>query len=383
MPIPSDLNLVLNQEAKARAASGADIINATIGMFFDDDGKLPIAPLFQKANYLKEPYFQYASIAGDPKFLGGIADWFFGKEAGRISNLRSISTPGGTGAVHLAIREATLDGFTFILPEVSWPNYFGILDLHGGDRVIVNNFRDGRMDLEAMEIAFHSAEKACLLINDPCHNPTGYTMSEEEWGRVVGLLNSKPEGAALILDLAYMNFSDSSAGKRIVDAISAVDKRIPVYLCFSFSKTFSAYGLRLGALSYLNVDEEKEKRMKKAARATWSNCNAMGMKLIGEAFIDPALKQTLRDWIEEKSKKNAVRASIFMGEAREVGLRTLPYHEGFFCTVMVKDAFASCMKLKEKDIFVVPASDTLLRIALCGIPTSKVVGLAKAIKEAE
>ena len=79
MPIPSDLNLVLNQEAKARAASGADIINATIGMFFDDNGKLPIAPLFQKANYLKEPYFQYASIAGDPKFLGGIADWFVEK----------------------------------------------------------------------------------------------------------------------------------------------------------------------------------------------------------------------------------------------------------------------------------------------------------------
>lgn len=382
MSLQIDPVLALNQEAKARAEQGVDIVNATTGMFWGDDGKLPIAPIFAEANYLDQNNFQYSSIAGDAKYLNGIRGWFFEKEGELLTDFPTISTPGGTGAVSLAFREVGSAGFEAIVGKISWPNYFIIMDVFGVKSKIVDNFVDDHFNFEAIRSAFLASKKPCLVINDPCHNPTGYSMSDEQWRGVVELLNSRPEESALILDLAYFDFAKKESRKRIVDALISIDSRIPVYICFSFSKTLSAYGLRLGALAFLHLGEEGLTRIKRLARATWSNCNAMGMHVVGEALSQPEKVKILKSWIGENREKNEGRASIFLKEARENGLKILPYQEGFFCTIVVSDSYKTVEKLKAQDIFVVPLTNHLVRFAFSGVPTRKIPGLAKIIKDA-
>ncbi|MCR5491984.1 MAG: aminotransferase class I/II-fold pyridoxal phosphate-dependent enzyme [Bacilli bacterium] len=380
MAVPSDLILTLNQEAKARAAQGIDITNATIGMFFDDEGKLPVAPIFSSANYVNENYFAYSSIAGELGYIKRVLPWFFGEDADRFETPRTCATPGGTGAISLAFHDIKLAGFEPIVLSVCWPNYFTIAKFHGLTLKQINNFEGGRLDIRSMRKAFLSSSKPCLIINDPCHNPTGYSMDETDWNAVVDLLNMKNEESALILDIAYLDFAGPGASKRIADAIAKIDSSVPIYVCSSFSKTFSIYGLRLGALSLLNMGKDSYARIKQSARACWSNCNMMAMSILRDAFASQEEIAKLKSWIEENRKTIEGRASIFINEANEVGLKLEPYKHGFFATAVVPDAFATALKLKDQNIFVVPSSEHLVRVAFSCVPTPKIPGLAKAIK---
>jgi aromatic-amino-acid transaminase len=232
-------------------------------------------------------------------------------------------------------------------------------------------------------------EKITVVVNDPCENPTGYSLEAKEWEASGWLFFRKKEFLAksisssmpLILITRSLNLRAA-----MIKAVKSIPSEILVYFCFSFSKTLSFYGLRIGALALYSHDEAKVNAAYDAsvmeARALWSVPNHMAMNVVTELVDTPATYKSLKDEVQKNREIVAKRASIFLKEANECGIKYFPYRDGFFITLDVPDAFALGEKLMAKDIFLAPVKEKALRIALCALPTTKVPGLAKSIAEA-
>ena len=397
--VPSDLILNLNNEAKEKILHGKTVINGTIGTMHLDDGKLPLSTLIRStiASHTKDADFEYSSVPGESLYRNELLEWFFPsdfeteKEEGRV---KTIASPGGTGAITLALKEfATLSSPAVLLPTLGWPNYPSQVSTFLGDSYYYDNYdEEGNFSFshlkENIDSLFKNGKENILLIlNDPCQNPTGYCLSGEEWKTLVSLLSSYQGKVRLLLDIAYFDFASEEAKENIASSIEALNKVVPVYICMSFSKTFSFYGLRIGALSILaptaKQTEEIFDGFKKGARALWSTSNHMAMNAIGDLLSREDTKAELKREVALNREIVHKRASIFLEEAKECGLAVYPYRFGFFCSLPCEDALILSQKLKEKGIYLAPVSTKVLRVALCCIPTYQLEGLAKKIKEAE
>jgi aspartate aminotransferase/aromatic-amino-acid transaminase len=158
-----------------------------------------------------------------------------------------------------------------------------------------------------------------------------------------------------------------------------------VVIAFSLSKSFTAYGTRVGAaVAVTNNLEELDKwynAMVFSARSTWSTVNNSIMTLFAKISNDKTLydayvkeRQTYIDLLKE-------RADIFIQEAKQVGLKHYPFTEGFFVTLSIPNDLIPPIykRLEQNNIFTVQVNNGL-RIALCSVPKVKLKGLAKKIK---
>ena len=397
MPQNNDLILSINQEAQELKKKGVDVTNGAIGMMYLDDGNLPVSQAIRDllSHHTEDQDLVYSSVAGSPDFHEALRRWFLGEgfdEAASRGRFFSVATPGGTGAVCLAFAASRGEKSVVLVPSLGWPNYVGIakgfaLDLAFYDLFAAAHFNGLGIKRQIRDL-LSRYDHVSFLINDPCQNPTGYSLSGEEWRSVVDFLGE--EGVRghvdLIVDAAYIDFAPESYRVGMLAALKTLPEEAVCYFCFSFSKTLSFYGLRLGALSLFGANQTRLTSLYDGvlmeARALWSVPNHMAMNTVSQLLGDPASNAALRQEVEQNRQIVAKRASIFFKEAKESGLKTYPYQCGFFVTLEMKDANRTCLKLKEKHIYLSPVKDNALRVALCAIPTTKISGLALAIKEA-
>lgn len=394
MPAKNDVILSLNQEAQERKAKGIPVLNGSIGMMYLDDGSLPVSAGIRAilGRHTADEDLSYSSVAGTSSYHEGLRRWFLGtsfdQEAAQ-HGFSVVATPGGTGAVTLAFSLERLHHGALILPSLDWPNYEGIAGGFGISVAYYSLFDGDAFNLkslqESLATTIQKAGHVSLVINDPCHNPTGYCLSPEEWASIAGIL-SKEEFAGkctLIVDVAYIDFADAEHREGLLKAIKSLPAEDLVCLAFSFSKTFSFYGLRIGGLGLYGKDPTLVANAKDAslmeARALWSVPNHMAMNAVSELLSTPLATLALRQEVESNRLIVAKRADIYFREAAEVGLANFPYRSGFFVTLPMKDAYKTALILKDKNIFLAPIRPDALRIALCAIPTPKMTGLAQAI----
>lgn len=397
MASKNDVILTLNQEAQARKAAGIEVLNGSIGMMFLDDGSLPVSKKIRAllAHHVNDEDLVYSSVGGSPEFSALSTHWFLGEafeEKMSEGSYLSLGTPGGTGAVTLAFYLAKIEGSALLLPGLDWPNYEGIAKGFGVETISYNLFSHGAFDVSGLEMSIRSLLQTHshlhLLINDPCENPTGYSLSPEEWQKVVRILSENGiEGKVdLIVDAAYIDYAEASSKQGLLQAILSLSPLIRTFFCFSFSKTLSFYGLRIGLFGIYSENKEKAKAAYDLsigeARALWSVPNHMGMNAVVDLLSSEAGVEAARKETATNRAIVAERADIFLREAQAIGLEIYPYKNGFFLTLPMADAFAVCEKLKEKNIFLAPIRNNALRVALCAIPTKKMPGLARAIQEA-
>ena len=397
MPQKNDMILSLNQEAQELKKKGVDVTNGAIGMMYLDDGHLPVSAGIRAklARHTEDQDLVYSSVAGSKDYHEALRHWFVGsafEEATKDGRFLSVATPGGTGAVCLAFASSRGEKHAVLVPALGWPNYVGIAKGFALDLAFYDLFEGDHFNLQGIQKQIRELliryDHLSFLINDPCQNPTGYSLSAKEWAAVVDFLGE--EGIRghvdLVIDAAYIDFAPASYRSGMIDALKRLPKETICYFCFSFSKTLSFYGLRIGALSLFGQDKEKLASLYDGAvmeaRALWSVPNHMAMNAVAELLSVEATNAVLRQEVETNRQIVAKRAAIFFKEAKEVGLKPYPYECGFFVTLEVKDAFATCLRLKEKHIYLAPVKDNALRIALCSLPTMKIPGLALAIKEA-
>jgi aromatic-amino-acid transaminase len=397
MPQKNDVILSLNQEAQDLAKKGVDVTNGAIGMMYLDDGHLPVSEEIRTllSRHTQDQDLIYPSVAGTKDYLAAVRKWFLGssfEEEAKSGNFLSLGTPGGTGAVCLSFALSRGKNNAVVIPSLGWPNYVGIAKGFGLDIQFYSLFAHEAFDVEGLKknllALLTRYEHLSLLINDPCQNPTGYSLSPEEWKALAAIFQDKTiRGKVdLIVDAAYIDFAPDELREAMISALKSLPEETLCYLCFSFSKTLSFYGLRIGALSLYSKNKELLAKADDAAlmeaRALWSVPNHMAMNAISELLNNLAENIRLRNEVQHNREIVAERASTFLSEAREAGLKPYPYVSGFFITLYAPNAYDTCLKLKDKHIFLAPIKEDAIRIALCSLPSGKIPGLAAAIKEA-
>ncbi len=374
---------------------GDKVVNATLGTLFDEEGVLvaldsvwgPYETIdkIQKAKYA-------SSIQGNPEFRDSVYTWLFGDIDQKI-NCEIIATPGGAGAISSAMKNVLNPGQTVIKPSQGWGPYKTMAAEFGLQLADYNLFKDNQFDIEdfksTLTRVMEKENKVFVIINDPCHNPTGYTLRDDEWNQIINFVNElSAKGPVIILnDIAYVDFNtQGNAWKKGFKRYASLNENVMAIIAFSLSKTLTAYGARCGAQVVITNNQEELAKFKDAAiysaRSIWSTVNNSAMRLFSLISTDKSLqdaylkeKQTYVDLLKERSE-------IFVKEANENGLPIYPYKEGFFVTLRIEDDMkkqAFNQTLQQNHIFTVEV-DGGLRVAICSVPKRKLKGLAKRIK---
>ena len=232
--------------------------------------------------------------------------------------------------------------------------------------------------------------RVLFVINDPCHNPTGYTINDSEWDSVIDMMNELSEdGTPIILlhDMAYLDFDsrgfDATRGN--IRKYKNLNDSAIVVMAFSGSKTFALYGVRIGAQIIVSNNKENivdfDKANKFSARAKWSNTTNLGINLVTKILTDKDLTKSFEDELAVSRATLAKRANTFIEESKKVGLKTLPFVCGFFITIPANNPDKAYEYLVKKKIHIIPMGN-VLRVTISAISLEECKMLPKMIKEA-
>jgi aromatic-amino-acid transaminase len=390
---PSDDPIfALNREAMQRRQRGESIVNATVGALLDDDGKLSVLASAARAVHEVSAveWATYAPIAGSPDFLRAVMDDLLSGQPELREIATAVATPGGTGALRHAIANYLEPGQAILTTSFFWGPYQTLAD--EADRKVETFAMFAGDDATSLDIGaldralgkqLATQKRALLFLNDPCHNPTGYSMRTEEWAEVARCVLAHAERApvTLLIDCAYFAYGRADSRAFMKELLPLIGKA-EILFAWSASKTFTHYGLRVGALVAC-VADAKERATTEAAlsyscRGTWSNCNRGGLAAVTRLLTDRAL--ALSCDAEREALKATLRARVdaFNTLARPRGLRYPRYEGGFFVTVFDEDAENRAKLMRAAGVFVVPQRGAL-RVALCSVAERDVARLVDAL----
>jgi len=387
---PSDDPIfALNKEATQRKARGEAVINATVGSLLHDDGKLAVLPTAARVvhDVPADEWAAYAPIAGSPDFLAAVIGDVFAGEPDMKDCAVAAATPGGTGALRHAIANYLEPSQSILTTSFFWGPYQTLSDEADRKVSTFSMFKGGMLDVDALDkslAARVSEQKRVLLfLNDPCHNPTGYSMRPEEWRSVVERLLAHANDApvTLLVDMAYFAYAAGDP-RAFLKELRPLLGKAGLLFAWSASKTYTHYGLRVGALVAC-VPDAKERAATEAAfsyscRGTWSNCSRGGMKAVTRMLVDAELRASADRERDELKKLLQGRVAAFNEHAPKHGLAYPRYEGGFFVTVFADDAQERAVRMKEKGVFVVPQKGAL-RVALCSVAERDIPRLCEAL----
>jgi aromatic-amino-acid transaminase len=382
---------------KAVAQYGRDkVVNATIGAFMDEQETLACIPTVEKVfkDFSINHIIPYAPIAGLPDFLEAMIELTFADNKPE-AYIDAVATAGGTGAIHHTIWNYSEIGDTVLTSDWYWGPYKILCQeaLRTLDTYTLFDEQQ-KFNIEAFTVKVKELlakqDNLIVILNTPAHNPTGFSLSDSDWDKVLHLfkecVQDTTKNIIPLIDIAYIDYAgEKNACRTFMKKLGNLPANVLPILACSMSKGFTMYGQRTGAMigvsSSKEVITEFQSINQFTSRATWSNINYSAMKLMATIYQDKSL---LAQTEQERSEYYALirkRADIFMHEAKEVDLAMLPYIAGFFITVLAKDPEAVCERLHDDNIFAVPLAKGI-RIAVCALTTVKITGMAGKIAKA-
>jgi aromatic-amino-acid transaminase len=281
-------------------------VNLGVGVYYDDNGKVPLLECVQKAEaelMAKATPRTYLPIDGLAAYDKAVQDLVFGADSAVVREKRALTAQaiGGTGALKLGadfLKRFAPEAQVWI-SDPSWENHRALFESAG---FVVNNYPyydsatrgvnfAGMLDtLKAMPAGSIVVLHAC------CHNPTGADLTEAQWTDVIQVVAER--GLVPFLDMAYQGFGDG------IEEDGKVVRRFaetggPLFVSNSFSKSFSLYGERVGALSIVAASTEEAARvlsqLKRVIRTNYSNPPTHGGQVVATALSNPELRQLWED----------------------------------------------------------------------------------------
>ncbi|MDD7306521.1 MAG: aminotransferase class I/II-fold pyridoxal phosphate-dependent enzyme [Peptoniphilaceae bacterium] len=370
------------------------VIDSTLGALYDDDGNIVAFDSVYKCleNMDRSLIASYAPIEGTIEFQKNVIDVCFGKYKPQ-AYIRAVATPGGTGAVRHGIWSFTGEDDPVICHDWYWPSYELICDEFKRNFVTYELFDEKyKFNIKAFEKTFRKElrkkDRLLAIFNTPANNPTGYSLSDDEWDRVLEIVldeaKNKNKKITLLLDVAYMEYAGSGEQKKFFTKFQNLPDNIFILIAFSMSKAYTAYGMRSGAAIGLSSNEDIVDdfyySLSHANRANWSNGNHSAMEILTKLNED---KDMEKSYLEDLNKYRAMlegRARAFIESSKEVGLEILPYFGGFFISIPAENSEKISSLLEEKNIFII-ANKNGLRFAVCAVSKDKCRKTPRIIKE--
>ncbi|NDH51876.1 MAG: aspartate/tyrosine/aromatic aminotransferase [Betaproteobacteria bacterium] len=273
-------------------------VNLGVGVYCDDQGKLPLLQCVMAAEKAMSEAPKprgYLPIDGIAAYDAAVKALVFGDDSepvrsGRVATVQAI---GGTGGLKVGadfLKKLNPDAAVMI-SDPSWENHRALF-AGAGFTVQSHPYYDAArrdVNFDGMIGALNAAAAGTVVVlHACCHNPTGYDITPAQWDQVVAAC----KGRALVpfLDMAYQGF-----GSGIREDGAAVQKFVDAGLCFlvstSFSKSFSLYGERVGALSVLCQNKDEASRvlsqLKIAIRTNYSTPPTHGGAVVAAVMANP------------------------------------------------------------------------------------------------
>jgi aromatic-amino-acid transaminase len=286
-------------------------VNLGVGVYCDENGKLPLLKCVQAAEktMMATPTPRgYLPIDGIVAYDTAVKTLVFGAgsepiTSGRVATVQGV---GGTGGLKIGadFLKKISPNATVLISDPSWENHRALFTSAGFD-VQSHPYFDasmnggkGGVNFDGMLAAFNAAAPGTIVVlHACCHNPTGYDISPAQWDQVVAVVKAK--GLVPFLDMAYQGF-----GYGLAEDGAAVQKFVAAGMTFfvstSFSKSFSLYGERVGALSVLCANKDEAARvlsqLKIVIRTNYSSPPTHGGAVVAAVMNNPELRAL---WEEE------------------------------------------------------------------------------------
>ena len=271
-------------------------VNLGVGVYTDDQGKIPLLECVRHAESerLKSAAPRgYLPIDGLAAYDRAVQELVFGTQKQNVVTVQALGGTGGLkiGADFLRIVDPQA---TVWISDPSWENHRQLFEA-AGFKVNTYPYYDAKthgLDFAGMTQALDALPAGSIVVlHACCHNPTGVDLEKENWSSVLEIVRSR--GLIPFLDLAYQGFAegldaDAYAARLFSEAMS------PVFLSSSFSKSFSLYGERVGALSVVTGGAEEAARvlsnLKRIVRTNYSNPPTHGGQIVATVLGNPQLK---------------------------------------------------------------------------------------------
>jgi len=306
----------------------AEKIDLGVGVYRTDDGATPVFGAIKAAEgrlIEEQDSKSYLGPEGDMGFVHALMPYIFGRDPMRGGRIEGMQTPGGTGAVRLAVALAQAAGVGRVLMGTpSWPNHAQILADVGLETVTFDHATaDGEANLDALNAVLGQAGKGdAVLLHAACHNPTGIDYTPEQWQAIAARVVER--GVLPIIDCAYHGLGEGMdedvAGLRIM--VDAVPEALVAYSC---DKNFGLYRDRVGALYALarNADDLKLifANANALARAAWSMPPDHGAAAVRFVLRDPDLTEQWQDEVSSmRARMRQVREKLAAADNKVPGL---------------------------------------------------------------
>ncbi|VVN69825.1 Aromatic-amino-acid aminotransferase [Pseudomonas fluorescens] len=296
---PRDPILGLNEAFNADTRTTK--VNLGVGVYCNEEGRIPLLRAVIEAETIRVAQHAsrgYLPIDGIAAYDQAVQKLLFGNDSPLISAGRVITTQavGGTGALKIGadFLKQLLPNAVVAISDPSWENHRALFETAGFP---VQNYR-------YYDAATHDVNRAGMLedlnalpngsiiiLHACCHNPTGVDLTPTDWNNVLEVVKAK--GHVPFLDMAYQGFGDGIDEDAAAVRLFA-ESGLTFFVSSSFSKSFSLYGERVGALSIISESKEESARVlsqvKRVIRTNYSNPPTHGASIVAAVLNSPELR---------------------------------------------------------------------------------------------
>ncbi|SBV50875.1 aromatic-amino-acid transaminase [Xanthomonas bromi] len=319
--VPGDPILGLTEAYNAD--SRPNKVNLGVGIYYDENGRIP---LLRAVHKIEQQLAQeakprgYLPIDGLAAYDKATQELLFGADsalvaAGRVATSQTV---GGSGALRVGadLLKKLLPTATIAISNPSWENHRAVFGAAGFEVVDYTYFDamthglnfDGMLaDLAKLEPG------TVVLLHACCHNPTGADLTKEQWKQVAGLL--KERNLFPFVDIAYQGFDKGIEADAYAVRLLAAEGIDSYVVASSYSKSFSLYGERVGALSVVSATAAEAKavqsQVKRIIRTIYSSPSTHGAALVAGVLTSPELRDLWEQELTEMRERiHALRAGL-------------------------------------------------------------------------
>jgi aromatic-amino-acid transaminase len=292
-------------------------VNLGAGVYIDESGKIPLLRAVREAERARVEAGVprgYLPIEGLAAYDAAVQKLLFGAGSPLIGSGRLVTAQalGGTGALKIGadfLKRITPDA-QVLISEPSWENHRALFE-GAGFKVAGYPYYDAPshgLNFAGMCAALRAAPAGTIIaLHACCHNPTGVDMSHEQWREVARIC--KAQGLVPMMDIAYQGFGEGVEADAAAVRLFA-DEGLSFFIASSFSKSFSLYGERVGALTIVTGSGDESARvlsqLKRVIRTNYSNPPTHGGSIVAAVLADPKLRAL---WEEELAEmRNRIKA---------------------------------------------------------------------------
>ncbi|MBB4133392.1 MULTISPECIES: amino acid aminotransferase [unclassified Xanthomonas] len=319
--VPGDPILGLTEAYNAD--SRPNKVNLGVGIYYDENGRIPLLRAVHKIEQqlaLEAKPRGYLPIDGLAAYDKATQELLFGAESALVASGRvaTSQTVGGSGALRVGadLLKKLLPTSTIAISNPSWENHRAVFGAAGFEVVDYTYFDAAShgLNFDGMLADLAKLEPGTVvLLHACCHNPTGADLTKDQWKQVAGLL--KERNLFPFVDIAYQGFDKGIEADAYAVRLLAAEGIDSYVVASSYSKSFSLYGERVGALSVVSATAAEAKavqsQVKRIIRTIYSSPSTHGAALVAGVLTSPELRDLWEQELTEMRERiHALRAGL-------------------------------------------------------------------------